>query len=105
MHAAGITMDLAPVLDLDNGVGPNNRDPDGTRSFSLNPGVAAADGVAFLQGLEAGGVVPVVKHFPGLGQASGEHRRGARDDPTVDRRCSMPASSRSRARSPPGRRR
>ena len=71
MHAAGITMDLAPVLDLDNGVGPNNRDPDGTRSFGLNPGIAAADGVAFVQGLEAGGVVPVVKHFPGLGQASG----------------------------------
>ncbi len=71
MRAAGVTMDLAPVLDLDNGVGPNNRDPDGTRSFSLNPTIAAADGIAFLQGLEAGGVVPVVKHFPGLGQASG----------------------------------
>jgi beta-N-acetylhexosaminidase len=71
MRAAGVTMDLAPVLDLDNGVGPNNRDPDGTRSFSLNPSIAAADGIAFLQGLDAGGVVPVVKHFPGLGQASG----------------------------------
>jgi beta-N-acetylhexosaminidase len=71
MRAAGITMDLAPVLDLDNGVGPNNRDPDGTRSFGLNPNVTAADGVAYLQGLEAGGIVPVVKHFPGLGQASG----------------------------------
>jgi beta-N-acetylhexosaminidase len=70
MRAAGITMDLAPVLDLDNGAGPNNRDPDGTRSFSLNPSVTAADGVAYLQGLEAGGIVPVVKHFPGLGQAS-----------------------------------
>src|SRR5580700_5692120 len=71
MHAAGVTMDLAPVLDLDNGQGPNNRDPDGTRSFSLNPTTAAADGIAFMQGLEAGGIVPVVKHFPGLGQASG----------------------------------
>lgn len=71
MHAAGVTMDLAPVLDLDSGQGPNNRDPDGTRSFSLNPTVAAADGIAFMQGLQAGGIVPVVKHFPGLGQASG----------------------------------
>jgi beta-N-acetylhexosaminidase len=71
MRTAGVTMDLAPVLDLDDGVGPNNRDPDGTRSFSLNPKVAGADGIAFLQGLEAGGIVPVVKHFPGLGQASG----------------------------------
>jgi beta-N-acetylhexosaminidase len=71
MHAAGVTMDLAPVLDLDNGQGPNNRDPDGTRSFGLNPTAAAADGIAFMEGLQAGGIVPVVKHFPGLGQASG----------------------------------
>lgn len=71
MRTAGVTMDLAPVLDLDDGVGPNNRDPDGTRSFSLNPKVASADGIAFVQGLEAGGIVPVVKHFPGLGEASG----------------------------------
>jgi len=71
MHTAGVTMDLAPVLDLDDGQGPNNADPDGTRSFSLNSNVAAADGIAFLRGLEAGGIVPVVKHFPGLGQASG----------------------------------
>ncbi|MFI5285893.1 MAG: glycoside hydrolase family 3 N-terminal domain-containing protein [Candidatus Dormibacteria bacterium] len=71
MHAAGVTMDLAPVLDLDNGQGPSNRDPDGTRSFSLNPAATAADGIAFMQGLQAGGIVPVVKHFPGLGQASG----------------------------------
>jgi beta-N-acetylhexosaminidase len=70
MHASGVTMDLAPVLDLDDGVGPNNSDPDGTRSFSLNPQLTTADGIAFMQGLEAGGIIPVVKHFPGLGQAS-----------------------------------
>jgi beta-N-acetylhexosaminidase len=70
MRAAGITMDLAPVLDLDDGVGPNDRDPDGTRSFGLDPNTVAVDGVAFAAGLEAGGIIPVVKHFPGLGQAT-----------------------------------
>jgi beta-N-acetylhexosaminidase len=70
MRAAGITMDLAPVLDLDAGQGPNNRDPDGTRSFSLNANTTAVDGAAFLAGLRAGGIVPVVKHFPGLGNAT-----------------------------------
>ncbi len=70
MRAAGITMDLAPVLDLDAGQGPNNRDPDGTRSFSINANTTAADGAAFAAGLQAGGIVPVVKHFPGLGNAS-----------------------------------
>ncbi len=70
MRAAGITMDLAPVLDLDNGNGPNNLDPDGTRSFSLNANTTTADAQAFAAGLAAGGVIPVIKHFPGLGQAS-----------------------------------
>jgi beta-N-acetylhexosaminidase len=70
MRAAGITMDLAPVLDLDAGDGPNNEDPDGTRSFSLNASTTTVDAAAFAAGLTAGGVIPVMKHFPGLGQAT-----------------------------------
>ena len=64
-------MDLAPVLDVDGGAGPNNQDPDGTRSFSDNEKVAATDALAFESGLAAGGIIPVVKHFPGLGGATG----------------------------------
>jgi beta-N-acetylhexosaminidase len=71
MLAQGVTMDLAPVLDVDGGVGPNATDPDGSRSFSANPSVASSDGLAFAEGLVAAGVIPVVKHFPGLGGASG----------------------------------
>jgi beta-N-acetylhexosaminidase len=71
MRASGVTMDLAPVLDVDGGQGPNNFDADGTRSFSANVGIASNDGVAFATGLLAGGVTPVVKHFPGLGGAAG----------------------------------
>lgn len=71
LRGAGVTMDLAPVLDTDDGAGPNNNDPDGTRSFSNDPTIASADGRAFAAGLIAGGVVPVVKHFPGLGHATG----------------------------------
>jgi beta-N-acetylhexosaminidase len=70
LRAAGVTMDLAPVLDLDGGQGPNNADAIGTRSFSTNEKTASADGLAFAAGLSAGGVVPVVKHFPGLGGAT-----------------------------------
>jgi beta-N-acetylhexosaminidase len=70
MRAAGVTMDLAPVLDLDGGPGPNAADPDGTRSFSPAQKTASADGLAFAAGLQAAGVVPVVKHFPGLGGAT-----------------------------------
>ena len=71
MRAAGVTMDLAPVLDVDGGAGPNNQDPDGTRSFSDNEKVVATDALAFESGLAAGGIIPVVKHFPGLGGATG----------------------------------
>lgn len=67
----GVTVDLAPVLDVDGGDGPNATDPDGLRSFSDDVTVATNDGLAFAAGLEAAGVIPVAKHFPGLGGASG----------------------------------
>jgi len=70
LKAAGVTMDLAPVLDLDDRVGPNESNPDGSRSFSLDPKKASAAGIAFMKGLQEAGVVPVVKHFPGLGYSS-----------------------------------
>jgi beta-N-acetylhexosaminidase len=66
MRAIGVTMDLAPVMDLDAGNGPTVNNPDGTRSFSADPQVTAADAAAFAAGLRAAGVVPVGKHFPGL---------------------------------------
>jgi beta-N-acetylhexosaminidase len=67
----GVNMDLAPVLDVDGrAVEPGAQDPDGFRSFSGKTSVVSADGVAFMQGMVAGGVVPVVKHFPGLGGVS-----------------------------------
>ena len=70
MRAVGVTMDLAPVLDLSDSSGPDAVHPDGPRSFSIDAPVATAYGLAFAQGLEEGGVIPVVKHFPGLGQAT-----------------------------------
>jgi beta-N-acetylhexosaminidase len=70
MQRLGITMDLAPVLDLDNGPGPNARHPDGRRSFSLNPAITTRYSLAFAQGLIDSRVIPVVKHFPGLGTAT-----------------------------------
>src|SRR5438309_1525396 len=71
LRAANVTMDLAPVLDVDGGQGPNNLNADGTRSFSANVATASNDGVAFATGLRRGGIIPVVKHFPGLGGATG----------------------------------
>lgn len=68
--ANGVDVDLAPVLDLASGPGPDLQHTDGPRSFSPDPGIAASYGLGFAQGLLAAGVMPVVKHFPGEGQAT-----------------------------------
>jgi beta-N-acetylhexosaminidase len=72
MAAANVDMDLAPVVDVDGrDTPPNQSDPDGYRSFSGKTSVVSADGWGFLAGLATGHVIAVVKHFPGLGGASG----------------------------------
>ena len=69
---AGVTMDLAPVLDVDGrDVVPGASDPDGYRSFGGTVPVVVTDGEAFAAGLSTAGVIPVVKHFPGLGGSTG----------------------------------
>jgi beta-N-acetylhexosaminidase len=83
MKALGVAMDLAPVLDLDAGAGPSDGDPDGMRSFSADPTTATTYGVAFARGLQQAGVIPVVKHFPGLGGASGNTELGAASTTTL----------------------
>jgi beta-N-acetylhexosaminidase len=71
MAAAGVNVDLAPVADVDGrNVAPSASNPDGWRSFSGNTTVASRDTVAYMNGLRSAGVIPVLKHFPGLGGAS-----------------------------------
>lgn len=57
LRAAGVHVDLAPVLDAGSG-------PLGPRHFR-RPEL----GLAFARGLEAGGTTACPKHFPGLGSA------------------------------------
>ena len=64
MAALGFTMDMAPVADVTIGV----KDPTiRTRAAGSRPDAVASVVAAAWQGLEAGGVTPVVKHFPGHG--------------------------------------
>ncbi|MEU9480374.1 glycoside hydrolase family 3 N-terminal domain-containing protein [Streptomyces sp. NPDC048191] len=71
MSAAQVNMNLAPVVDVDGrNVAPSKTNPDGWRSFSGNTSVVSKAGVAYMNGLRAGNVIPVVKHFPGLGGSS-----------------------------------
>jgi beta-N-acetylhexosaminidase len=71
LSTAGVNTDLAPVLDVDaRAQFPGQANPDGYRSFSGVPSLAATDATAFMKGLQEAGVLSVVKHFPGLGYAT-----------------------------------
>ena len=55
LHRLGITMDLAPVLDLDGRmVVPSKSDPDGLRSFGASASLVSTDGAAYMAGLTVG---------------------------------------------------
>jgi beta-N-acetylhexosaminidase len=72
MKEHGVTMNLAPVLDLDDqDVIPGSKNAVGNRSFGKDSAKTSRNGVAFAQGLQDAGVMPVVKHFPGIGGATG----------------------------------
>lgn len=68
LRCAGIGVDLAPVADV----------PASTASFmyqegrtwSFDPSVTAALSDAFASGIGAGGGIPAMKHFPGIGYAT-----------------------------------
>jgi beta-N-acetylhexosaminidase len=67
MLAVGITMNLAPVLDvLSNPANPVMAG----RCFGGDPEVVAEFGAAFFRGLDDEGVLAVGKHFPGHGDTA-----------------------------------
>ena len=64
LRSIGIELDLAPVLDVGYGGFITQR------TFGSTPAAVATRGVAFADGLAAGGVGATAKHFPGLGRAT-----------------------------------
>ena len=73
----GLNVDLAPVADVDGRPQwPGVANPDGLRSFGASPTKDGADTVAFASGLASAHVLAVVKHFPGLGHATGNTDNG-----------------------------
>ncbi|HEY7277082.1 MAG TPA: glycoside hydrolase family 3 N-terminal domain-containing protein [Trebonia sp.] len=73
LRAAGVNLDLAPVMDVvPQGTAAGNA-PIGAldREFGFDPEINGQHGTAFIQGMAAAGVMSVAKHFPGLGQVGG----------------------------------
>jgi beta-N-acetylhexosaminidase len=78
MSKIGVTMDLAPVADVDGSHAyPGANNADGLRSFSGTTSVVSKDVLAYLKGFKGTNVVAVVKHFPGLGGVSPNTDDGA----------------------------
>ena len=59
----GVNLNLAPVLDVPR----SPACPQWQRAYSSDPQRAARYALAAIRGYLAGGVLPVAKHFPGLG--------------------------------------
>lgn len=66
LRRAGITVNCAPVLDV---TFPETHIAIGDRSFSDNPETVAKCGALVCRVYLENGIVPIVKHLPGLGRA------------------------------------
>jgi beta-N-acetylhexosaminidase len=73
LRLLGFNMNFAPVLDLS---GDNEDNGLRARTFGVNPEMVSLLAGAYLDGLQAGQVIAVGKHFPGLGGSKVDsHRR------------------------------
>jgi beta-N-acetylhexosaminidase len=72
LRALGITMNLAPVVDLmpDKKTNVDWNTRIATRSISRDPSVVAAIAGGFSRGLLDAGITPTAKHFPGLSRVA-----------------------------------
>jgi beta-N-acetylhexosaminidase len=73
LAAAGVTVDLAPVADVNS----NARNPViGVRSFGADALLAARHVGAAVRGIQRHGVSAAVKHFPGHGDTAADSHHG-----------------------------
>jgi beta-N-acetylhexosaminidase len=73
LAAAGVNLNLAPVLDLVPGATASSNAPIGVfgRNYGYTAESVIAHGNAFAQGQRDAGVQTSIKHFPGLGRVTG----------------------------------
>jgi beta-N-acetylhexosaminidase len=72
LHELGINVDCLPVLDVP---ARDGHDVIGNRAYSDDPTLVAQYGQHVLSGLEAGGVLGVIKHIPGHGRARADSHK------------------------------
>jgi|GEM_PF-283614 len=73
LHALGINVDYAPVMDTND----NPKNPViGLRSFSDDPNLVAKLGIQVMKGLQNNNIATALKHFPGHGNTSTDSHTG-----------------------------
>lgn len=81
LYAQGVNMNLAPVVDVAPDRGNSVL---GSRIFSSDPNVVAEFARAYVRAGLDSGVLPTLKHFPGLGSATGDTDAGPATVPAFD---------------------
>jgi len=82
LHDLDINVDCTPCIDVPQ---PGAHDIIGDRAFSTDPEVVSALGRAVMNGMLAGGVLPVIKHVPGHGRAQADsHKSLPRIDASIE---------------------
>lgn len=86
LASAGVNVDLAPDADTVPAGVANAPIGASDREYGDDPAVVGAHAAAFVKGMQAAGVSATVKHFPGLGRASGntDSEIGVTDPTTAD---------------------
>jgi beta-N-acetylhexosaminidase len=89
LRAAGVNLDLGPVVDTVPRALSRSNAPIGAlgRQYGDTPGRVGRSGAAFTEGMDAAGVDVTLKHFPGLGRVRGntDHRTRVVDRVTTRR--------------------
>jgi len=72
LAAAGINVDLAPVMDVVPPGSDATNPPIGAldREYGHDPATAGAAGAAVVEGMTRAGIATTLKHFPGLGRVT-----------------------------------
>jgi beta-N-acetylhexosaminidase len=73
LRAAGVNLNLAPVMDVVPAGTAASNAPIGAldRQYGNDASTVSAHGVAFLRGMASAGIATSAKHFPGLGRVTG----------------------------------
>ncbi|MCS4490161.1 glycoside hydrolase family 3 protein [Corynebacterium sp. ES2794-CONJ1] len=80
LNQHGITVNFAPVIDVDG----DGLAVVGDRAFSHDPLRSSLYATAFALGMRDAGVIPVFKHFPGHGRATGDSHHETVRTPPLD---------------------